>query len=86
MPFYYYAQAFTEEDGTCAPGKDTGAGLESGLDAIPPGCKALLVDAGLFPSRFILSLHNAYNSPAAGWVSKTSGEVEADYPGLIGGA
>jgi hypothetical protein len=86
MPSYYYAEAFTEPDtGKVAPGKNTGGGLESGLDSIPPGCKALLVDEGQSPARFVLSLHDSYNTPAPGWVSKTAGEVDTDYPGLLGG-
>jgi len=84
MPFYYYADAFTEPDGNIAPGKDIGSGLESGLDVIGPGCKALTFDENITPPRFVLQLHDNFNNPAPGWVPKTSGEVEADYPGLLG--
>jgi len=84
MSSYYYADAYIEPDGTTAPGKDTGGGLESGLDAIGPGVKALTLDEGQSPARFVLQLHDDYNTPAPGWVQKTSGEVLADYPGLPG--
>lgn len=86
MPHYYYADCFEETNGTCAPGKDTGSGLESGLDSIPPCCRNLKLDETLSPARFVLRLHDDYNTPAPGWVAKTPAEVEADYPGLIGGS
>lgn len=85
MPSYYYADSFTEPDGSRAPGKDTGGGLESGIADIPPCCLSLKLDEALDPPRFVLRLHDSYNNPAPGWVAKTAGEVEADYPGLLGG-
>jgi hypothetical protein len=85
VPVYYYADAYIEPNGTSAPGKDTGSGLESGLDAIPPCCKALKVDIGHTPHRYVLQLHDSYNTPAPGWAEKTTGEIETDYPGLLGG-
>jgi hypothetical protein len=83
MP-YYYADAFEEANGTIAPGKYHEGVLESGIDDIPPGCRTVIYDASLSPARFVLQTHPSWDTPPLGWVSKTVGEINTDYPGLIG--
>lgn len=83
---YYYADCFTEADGSKAPGKDTGAGLESAQAVLPPACSAVHFDRTRTPERFVLVLDPRWPTPLPGWEAKTAAEVEADYPGLLGGA
>jgi len=45
---------------------------------------ALKYDPDASPARFVLQLQNDDPDPA--WTERTAAEVEADYPGLIGGA
>jgi hypothetical protein len=81
---YYYAPSFTEIDGgmegTTSPGKDTGGGVESAVNEIPPCCKSLKYDEGV---RFVLQQPDNIALSLAGWSIKTKSEVNSDYPGLI---
>jgi hypothetical protein len=82
---YYYADCFTEEDGSRAPGQVVDGELVSGLDVIPPRCRTLRFDESLTPERFVMELHPDFDLPMSGWTSKTAEEIEADYPGIFGG-
>lgn len=82
---YYYADCFTEGDGTKAPGKDMGAGLLSAQADIPPACSAVYFDKTRTPERFVLILDPRWPTPLPGWQAKTAEEVESDYPGVLTG-
>lgn len=82
---YFYGDCFTEADGSKAPGKDQGGGLQSAQGEIPPGCSMLVFDQSRTPERFVIALDPRWPLPLPGWVSKTAAEVEADYPGILGG-
>ena len=69
---YFYAAAETLEDGTIKP-----------IGEIPPRVRALEHDAN--GGRFVLVLHAESTPIPAEWTAKTAAEVEADYPGLLGG-
>lgn len=73
MGHYYYADAVTED------------GYTDPVGVIPPLVKALLFDDAHVPPRFVLQLHDDHHTPDPAWTEKTEAEVEADYPGLIGG-
>ena len=70
---YYYADSITEADGVISPVGD-----------IPPRCVSLKYDVDATPARFVLQLHGG-NTPDPAWEAKTEAEVNADYPGLVGG-
>ena len=72
MP-YYYADAETLEDGTIKP-----------VGEIPPRVAALEYDANA--GRFVLLTHAESTPIPVEWVEKSEAEIEADYPGLLGGA
>ena len=68
---YYYADAVVSEDGRVDP-----------VGEASPGTVALTCDKTRAPFRFVLTSP----APDLEWAVKTAAEVEADYPGLIGGA
>jgi hypothetical protein len=86
MAHYCYADCYTEEDGSKAPGKLVDGELVSGAGQIPPGCRSVHFDRSMTPERFVLQLHPLHVRPLDGWVAKTVEEIEADYPGVLGGA
>jgi len=86
MSSFYYADALTETDSMVAHGQSKGRGLESGGVAIPPCSKSLEMHLPRSPTRFVLALRDKYNTPAPGWVPRTSAEVGLKYPGLVGGS
>jgi hypothetical protein len=67
---YYYADAMVSGDERVDPEGDTA-----------PGTIALTCDKTRDPFRFVLTSPE----PDPAWGPKTAEEVEADYPGLIGG-
>jgi hypothetical protein len=83
--YYYYADAFEEEDGSISPAAVDDQGNAVAPD-IPPACQALHFDRERDPRRFVLSLDPRWPTPPPGWVPVTEAQIEADYPGLLGGA
>jgi hypothetical protein len=86
MMTYFYAPIFVEPEesefpGAEAPGKDTGSGVESALNEIPPSLNVLTQDN--IEGRFVLSQPASVGISLPGWVTKTKAEVNTDYPGLI---
>jgi len=80
---FYYADSFTNEEGLISPAKDEGNGLEEA--DIPPRYKTLIYDRERTPPRFVIALHPDYDHPAPGWEKVTGKQVQADYPGVLGG-
>jgi hypothetical protein len=77
---YFYVPPFVE-NGLTSLGEDDGGGViysEPG-----PSYQALTLDDSV--PRFVLQTPPD-TAGRPGWEIKTEGEVEADYPGLIGGA
>lgn len=74
MSHYYYADAVTNEAGYIDP-----------VGEIPPRVQSLKYDDENVPPRFVLRLHDDHHTPDPAWTEKTEAEVEADYPGLLGG-
>lgn len=72
MSHYYYADAVTQD------------GYTDPVGEIPPRVQSLKYDETL--SRFVLRLHDDHHTPDPAWTEKTEAEIEADYPGLLGGA
>lgn len=70
---YYYAAAETTDEGITKP-----------VGEIPPGVRSLEHDGNA--ERFVLHTGPTSTPIPAEWVAKTAAEVEADYPGLLGGA
>lgn len=58
-------------------------GVTKPIGEIPPRVRALEYDADL--QRFVLLAHADSAPIPAEWTAKTAAEVEADYPGLVGG-
>ena len=71
MP-YFYADAETVE------------GMTKPVGEIPPRVRALEYDANA--GRFVLLTHAESTPIPVEWIEKSAAEIEADYPGLIGGA
>jgi len=69
---YYYADAETVE------------GFTSPVGDIPPRVRTLEYDANA--GRFVLLTHAESWPIPVEWVEKSEAEIEADYPGLLGGA
>lgn len=65
---------------TKEPGQDTGSGAEY-LGSQPSGLTVLLYDDA--NTRCVVKLAVNPTIPS-GWLLKTAGEVQADYPGLQG--
>ena len=73
MSHYYYADAVTQD------------GYTDPVGEIPPRVQSLKFDEVHVPPRFVLRLHDDHHTPDPAWTEKTEAEVEADYPGLLGG-
>ena len=71
MP-YFYADAETVE------------GLTAPVGDIPPRVRSLEYDANA--GRFVLLAHAESTPIPVEWAEKSEAEIEADYPGLLGGA
>ena len=69
----YYAPATVDEDGYTSPEGD-----------IPPSVRSLRFDEPA--ARFVLSAGESAVPIPESWAAKSEAEVEADYPGLVGGA
>lgn len=80
---YYYANAFETEDGHILPAAiDQGNAVAS---EIPPACRALHLDTTRDPRRFVLVLDPRWPAAPPGWTLVDEAQIEADYPGLLGG-
>lgn len=73
MSHYYYADAVTQD------------GYTDPVGTIPPRVQSLKYDDENVPPRFVLRLHDDHHTPDPAWTEKTEAEIEADYPGLLGG-
>ena len=69
----YYAPAAVDEDGYTSPEGE-----------IPPSVRSLRFDEAA--SRFVLQAGQSAVPVPESWAAKSEAEVEADYPGLVGGA
>lgn len=69
----YYAPAAVSEDGYTSPEGD-----------IPPSVRSLRFDEAA--SRFVLAVGESAVPIPESWAAMSEAEVEADYPGLLGGA
>ena len=70
---YYYASAIVDPDGYTSPEGE-----------IPPSVRSLRFDEAA--SRFILAAGASSVPIPESWAAKSEAEIEADYPGLLGGA
>jgi hypothetical protein len=70
---YYYAEAVVEDGYTKPVGEP------------PPCCRSLRYDKDAVPPRFVLRLLDPHDAPDPAWEAKTEAEIEADYPGILGG-
>ena len=77
MATYYYVPPFVDGDITHL-GEDSDGAI---VYSVPPASSRALKFDGV---RFVLETPDGTPS-RAGWTVKTVAEVEADYPGLIGG-
>ena len=69
----FYAPATVDADGYTSPEGE-----------IPPSVRSLRFDGDA--SRFVLAAGEGAVPIPESWSSKSEAEVEADYPGLLGGA
>ena len=69
----YYAPATVDENGYTSPEGE-----------IPPNVRSLRFDAAA--SRFVLQAGESAAPIPESWAAMSEAEVEADYPGLVGGA
>ena len=69
----YYAPAIVDADGYTSPAGE-----------IPPSVRSLRFDEPA--SRFVLSAGEGAVPIPESWAARSEAEVEADYPGLLGGA
>tara|TARA_Y100000004_G_scaffold187391_1_gene240121 strand:- start:546 stop:800 length:255 start_codon:yes stop_codon:yes gene_type:complete len=81
---YYYADAYTDPDSGQIDPQQIGPGGPYAADP-PLGTSALLLDREREPFRFVLQVPDNGTSVPPSWELKTAEEVNADYPGTIGG-
>jgi hypothetical protein len=72
MPYYY------------APAETTDEGITKPVGEIPPRVRSLEYDANM--QRFILLAHAESTPIPDEWSQVDAALIEADYPGLLGGA
>lgn len=83
---YFYAPSyvFLDADGgeSFRPGVQVGDAIEPA--EMPLGATSPHYDRDL--PRFVVTLPAGTAAPGAGWEQRTKEQVEADYPGVLGGA
>lgn len=84
MAYYYTPTIVDTSSGAYLVGKDDSGTIVSAMEDLVGGINALKLDREIDPSRYVLACPEEQVAPA-GWDVKTAEEVNADYPGLIGG-
>lgn len=80
---YYYTPIKIDPSGMVLVAKNDGGDLVSAMEDLVGGIHNLKLDRDA--GRYVLSCP-AEQTALDGWEQKTAEEINADYPGLVGGA
>lgn len=84
MAYYYTPTIVDTESGAYWVGKDDSGTIVSAMEDLVGGINALKLDRDISPNRYVLDCPDEQVA-LSGWEEKTAEEVNADYPGLVGG-